>query len=125
MSEQEFLRSIKKLKRSPKLGKIYEIYRMEQEQTLCTTTLERQNKVWLKHLSQLEDFRVDRLEPLYIQKKIINPIYKEGKYTTCLYTARLLITILDFSIACNLIQRNLFKRALYLASIKKSISATK
>ena len=41
MSEQEFLRSIKKLKRSPKLGKIYEIYRMEQEQTLCTTTLER------------------------------------------------------------------------------------
>ena len=67
MSEQEFLRSIKKLKRSPKLGKIYEIYRMEQEQTLCTTTLERQNKVWLKHLSQLEDFRVDRLEPLYIQ----------------------------------------------------------
>lgn len=52
ISEQEFIRSIKKLKRSPKLGKIYEIYRMEQEQTLCTTTLERQNKVWLKHLSQ-------------------------------------------------------------------------
>lgn len=120
MSEQEFLRSIKKLKRSPKLGKIYEIYRMEQEQTLCTTTLERQNKVWLKHLSQLEDFRVDRLEPLYIQKKIINPIYKEGKYTTCLYTARLLITILDFSIACNLIQRNPLKEIFTLPVLKKA-----
>lgn len=44
-SDQQFLKKIKLIKRSPKLGRVYEIYREEQQATLCNTTLTRQNKI--------------------------------------------------------------------------------
>lgn len=77
-SDSEFLKSIKRVKRSPKLGLIYEIYRKEQELTLCTDTLNRQNKVWIKHLAPIQDMRIDRMEPLYIQQRIFKTnIYRK------------------------------------------------
>ena len=76
-SDQQFIKKIKLIKRSPKLGRVYEIYREEQQATLCNTTLTRQNKIWLKHLSIIEEHRIDRLEPLFIQKKILKPIFIE------------------------------------------------
>ena len=119
-SDQQFIKKIKLIKRSPKLGRVYEIYREEQQATLCNTTLARQNKIWLKHLSIIEEHRIDRLEPLFIQKKILKPIFIEEKYTTCVYTARLLVTILDFSVACNLISRNPLKEIFTLPLLKKA-----
>lgn len=119
-SDQQFIKKIKLIKRSPKLGRVYEIYREEQQATLCNTTLTRQNKIWLKHLSIIEDHRIDKLEPLFIQKKILKPIFIKEKYTTCVYTARLLVTILDFSVACNLISRNPLKEIFTLPLLKKA-----
>lgn len=119
-SDSEFLKSIKRVKRSPKLGLIYEIYRKEQELTLCTNTLNRQNKVWIKHLAPIQDMRIDRMEPLYIQQRILKPIFIEKKYSTCIYVARLLTVLLDFSVVCNIISINPVKEIFTLPLLKRA-----
>lgn len=120
MLDNDFLEKIKRIKRSPKLGDIYEIYRKEQLIAVKENTMLRQNRVYEKYLSVIANTRVDRFQPLIICKQILNPVYQENKYTTCLYIARLLVKLLDFSVACNLIKENPLKELFSLPLLKKA-----
>jgi len=94
---KELKSRIRKIKRSPKIGEIYKIYSEQQELTIRRTTLERQNKVYVLYIAPIESFRADDLEPLYIQEHLLKKLFIEKKYTTLLYTTRLLVTLLDFA----------------------------
>lgn len=117
---KELKSRIRKIKRSPKIGEIYKIYSEQQELTIRRTTLERQNKVYILYIAPIESFRADDLEPLYIQEHLLKKLFIEKKYTTLLYTTRLLVTLLDFSKACNLISSNPLKEIYTLPIIMKS-----
>lgn len=117
---RELTKKIKKIRRSPKIGAIYKIYNEQQELTLKKTTLNRQDKVYYLYLGPLENIRADQLEPLYIQEKLLKKLYRQKKYTTLLYLTRLLVTLLDFAKACNLIKVNPLKEIYTLPIIKKS-----
>lgn len=117
---KEIKKKINKIRRSPKIGEIYKIYNEQQELTLKKTTLNRQHKIYTLYLGQLEKIRADDLEPLFIQEKILKHLFKQKKFTTLLYVTRLLVTLLDFAKACNLIKNNSLKEIYTLPIIKKS-----
>lgn len=71
MLDNDFLEKIKRIKRSPKLGDIYEIYRKEQLIAVKENTMLRQNRVYEKYLSVIANTRVDRFQPLIICKQIL------------------------------------------------------
>lgn len=118
---KEFSLKLKKLKRSPKFGKVFELYRQQQLLTLSENTLNRQFKVYIKHLDKLNDLRLDRIEPLFIQEFILKDLYLDGKYTTLLYITRLLVTFFDFALTCGLISVNPLKKIYTLPLLKKSL----
>ena len=117
---KEFSLKLKKLKRSPKFGKVFELYRQQELLTLSENTLNRQFKVYQKHLDKLNDLRIDKIEPLFVQEFLLKELYLEEKYTTLLYITRLLVTFFDFAQTCGLIQTNPLKQIYALPLLKKS-----
>lgn len=116
----DFERSLKALRRSPRLGKIYTIYQEQTKLTLSTASYEFQKKIYCLYLANIENLRADRLEPLFIQKSILMPLYQDEKYATLLNVTRLLVTILDFAKACKIIEMNPLKEIYILPLLKRS-----
>ena len=82
METNSLSEQIKKLRRSPKIGQIYELYRAEMEPVLRSSTMTKLDKVWYAHLSALSDLRADRLSPLEFQHLILQKIYDAGSWYT-------------------------------------------
>lgn len=111
--------SISILKRSPKIGKIFMLYREEKKLVLSSKTLERLDKVWFKHLSQLEQIRIDRISVLDFEHEILLPLFNEKKYATLIFTARIFIELVDFCVLLSIVENNLFKVLFNLPLLKK------
>lgn len=116
----ELTKTIKTLRRSPKLGKIYSIYQQQTKLTLSPSSFEFQNKIFCLYLADIENIRADRLEPLYIQRTILIPLYQNEKYATLLSVTRLLVTVLDYAKACKIIEQNPLKEIFVLPLLKRS-----
>ena len=111
---------ISKLKRSPKIGRIYELYREQNKYTIKDSTHHRQMKAWLTHLYVLDNIRADRITPLEFQAKILEKLFNEGKYTSVVYLARLSIQVLDFAVVIGVIAINPLSKLFNLPLLKKS-----
>ncbi len=97
---------IKKLKRSPKMGEIFELYLQENRIFLKEKTILGQKTAWISHLYKLDKIRADNLNPLLFQKIILEPVYKDKHYVNALYLTRLTVTILKFAVTIQIIQQN-------------------
>ena len=115
-----FEKKLRQLRRSPKIGAIYELYREEMQNVSKDTTCERQNKAWLNHLSLLQNVRADKITPLSFQRQILNPIYHAQHYANLLYVTRLALHIIKFAKACHLIDNNPLDGIFDLPLVKKT-----
>lgn len=110
--------TIKKLKRSPKIGQIYELYRSEHDILIKEKTIQHQKALWCKHLSQLDNFRADNLTPLEFQHLVLNNLYQEEKFNTAENLTRMIVTMLDFAVATTIIKENPLKTVYNLPMVK-------
>ena len=122
MNADEIRTRISRLKRSPRLGGIFELYRSETEQTLKKTTQEKHLKIWFTHFGELENVRADRLSPLELQKRLLDEQFKAGHYHTVNYLARFVCAMLDFAVAVGILKVNPVTSIFSLPLLKKSRS---
>lgn len=98
--------NLTKLKRSPKLEGIYELYRAEIKEVLKNNTYDRQRKAWLTHFGEISQLRLDRLSPLEVQKILLQKSFDNGHYHTVCYLTRVICSLGDFAAAVGIIDKN-------------------
>lgn len=111
---------LSKLRRSPKFGGIYELYRKEMEPILRKATAEKLNKLWFAHLSKLDELRADKLTPLEFQHLILQSAFEDGHYYTVTILARVYGQICNFASAVAILRDNPAKTVNNLPLVKKA-----
>ena len=120
METNSLSEQIKKLRRSPKIGQIYELYRAEMEPVLRSSTMTKLDKVWYAHLSALSDLRADRLSPLEFQHLILQKIYDAGSWYTVTLLARIYGQMTGFAAAVGVLADDPMKTLSALPLVKKA-----
>lgn len=105
-AESELAVQLSRLRRSPKIGMIYELYRAEMEQVLRDSTLIKLDKVWIAHLSALSNMRADRVSPLEFQYLILQKSFDEGSWYTVTLLARIYGQLTGFAAAVGVLADN-------------------
>ena len=111
---------IARLKRSPKVGWIYELFREQNKYSIRANTMERQRKAWLCHMYKLDMIRADKISPLEFQSLILENLYREKKYTSIIYLSRLIVQVLDFALVIGVIKENPLSKLFELPLVKRS-----
>ena len=119
-AKSELAVKLSKLRRSPKIGQIFELFRAEMEQVLRTSTLNKLDKVWYAHLSALENLRADRLSPLEFQKLVLQKRYDEGSYYTVTLLARIYKQLTGFAAAVGVLADDPMETLGALPLVKKA-----
>lgn len=112
MTYDELHRRLIRLKRSPKLDGIFSLYSEETIDTLKSTTRIKHQKLWLSHFASIGNLRADKINPLEIQRLILQEGFTQGHYHSVCSLARFAVQLLDFAQAVGIIAinplRNLF-----------------
>ena len=116
----ELTAQLAKLRRSPKIGQIYELYRSEMEPVLRSSTMTKLDKVWYAHLSALSDLRADRLSPLEFQHLILQKIYDAGSWYTVTLLARIYGQLTGFAAAVGVLADDPMQTLSALPLVKKA-----
>lgn len=116
----ELAAQLSKLRRSPKIGLIYELYRSEMEPVLRGSTMTKLDKVWFAHLSALSDLRADRLSPLEFQHLILQKSYDAGSYYTVTLLARIYGQLTGFAAAVGVLAEDPMKTLTALPLVRKA-----
>ena len=119
-SELKLTHEINTLRRSPKIGRIYELYREQCQYSIKESTQERQRKAWLSHLHVLDNTRADKITPLEFQELVLKQMFNEQKYTSVIYLSRLIVQVLDFAVVIGVINSNPLSKLFSLPLIKRS-----
>lgn len=122
MNADEIRTRISALKRSPRLDGIFTLWHSETAQTLKPSTQEKHQKLWIAHFAEIENLRADRLNPLEVQKLLLDGLFAQGRYHTVNSVARFLSSMLDFAVAVGIISVNPISSIFSLPLLKKARS---
>lgn len=120
---------IKKLKRSPKLGQIFELYRAEMASVLRKASLTKLDKLWIAHFGDLDNQRADKISALEFQHLILQDLFEQGSFYTVTLAARTYSQVISFAAAVGILKENpvahlqdlpLVKKAAHLAQLRSS-----
>lgn len=109
-----------RLKRSPKLEGIFELYCEESRATLKSSTREKHLKLWLAHFADLGKVRADKLNPLELQRQLLQKSFQQGHFHSVCSLARFTMQLLDFAQAVGVITANPLQNLFNLPLVKRA-----
>ena len=104
----DLLVKIKKVQRRPTIESIFGLWWDEITAVVAASTATKIRKLFLAHVltDHVANVRVDKLNPLLVQKILLDPLLKAQKYTTVCSISTHLNAMCNFAVAVGLIKEN-------------------
>ena len=110
---------INRLRKEPKIGEIFELYRQEHDKLIKDKTKLHLEAVYKKHLeAKLADIRADKISPLEFQFLILDELVENELYNTAVTATRIMVTTFDFAVAVTILKTNPIKTIYELPLLK-------
>lgn len=100
----ELERRIAKLRRSPRLGRLFKLYIDNCSGVLKGASCQRLTELWCRHMGPAEELRADRISPLIIQELVLRRIFAERKYATGVMLSYALPRLTAFAVAAGILK---------------------
>ena len=120
LTEDPLYRDLAKLRRSPRLGKIFLLYEEQNRGVLKENSRSLQGKIWSKYLSAYENERADRMSPLLFIKDVLSDPLDNGHYSSAILATRLMVSLLNFAVAIGVLKTNPLATIWNLPLLKKA-----